>query len=92
MLLGNDLAGDKANVNPLITAKPCADQIVNPIEQDVPDPCIAWAVMCSISKKALEVDKDIDEINVDLSDTFVGYVLNETEKTCGPAMLAYLVS
>ena len=35
LLFSNDLAGDKAVVNPLVNANPCLDQI-DPIEIEVP--------------------------------------------------------
>ena len=37
LLLGNDLAGDKVVVNPLLTNIPCIDQPPDPIEQEIPD-------------------------------------------------------
>ena len=37
LLLGNDLAGDKVVVNPLLTIIPCIDQPPDPIEQEIPD-------------------------------------------------------
>ena len=37
LLLGNDLAGDKVVVNPLVTDMPCMDQSPDPIEQELPD-------------------------------------------------------
>ena len=37
LLLGNDLAGDKVVVNPLLTNTPCEDQLPDPIEQEIPD-------------------------------------------------------
>ena len=37
LLLGNDLAGDKVVVNPLVTNTPCMDQSPDPIEQELPD-------------------------------------------------------
>ena len=37
LLLGNDLAGDKVVVNPLLTTIPCLDQPPDPIEQEIPD-------------------------------------------------------
>ena len=36
LLLGNDLAGDKVVVNPLLTNIPCIDQPSDPIEQEIP--------------------------------------------------------
>ena len=37
LLLGNDLAGDKVVVYPLLTSTLCVDQPPDPIEQEVPD-------------------------------------------------------
>ena len=37
LLLGNDLAGDKVVVIPLLTNKSCIDQPPDPIEQEIPD-------------------------------------------------------
>ena len=37
LLLGNDLAGDKVVVNPLLTIIPCIDQPPDPIEQKIPE-------------------------------------------------------
>ena len=34
LLLGNDLAGDKVVVNPLVTDMHCIDQSLDPVEQD----------------------------------------------------------
>ena len=36
LLFGNDLAGDKVVVNPLVTDTPCMDQSPYPIEQELP--------------------------------------------------------
>ena len=37
LLLGDDLAGDKVVVDPLLTRTPCVDQPPDPIEQEIPD-------------------------------------------------------
>ena len=37
LLLGNDLAGDKVVVNPLVTDTPNIGQTDDPIEQEIPD-------------------------------------------------------
>ena len=39
LLLGNDLAGDKVVVNPLVTDTPNIGQKDDPIEQEIPDLC-----------------------------------------------------
>ena len=44
LLLGNDLAGDKVVVNPLVTDTPNIGQTDDPIEQEIPDLCPSCAV------------------------------------------------
>ena len=66
-LLGNDLAGDKVVVNPLLTNIPCIDQPTGPIEQEIPDLYLSCAVTRAMTKKAKQNDGDID-----LTDTFLG--------------------
>ena len=67
LLLGNDLAGDKVVVNPLLTNIPCIDQPSDPIEQEIPDLYPSCAVTRAMAKKAKQNDGDID-----LTDTFLG--------------------
>ena len=67
LLLGNDLAGDKVVVNPLMTNIPCIDQPPDPIEQEIPDLYPSCAVTRAMAKKAKQNDGDID-----LTDTFLG--------------------
>ena len=67
LLLGNDLAGDKVVVNPLLNNIPCIDQPPDPIEQEIPDLCPSCAVTRAMAKKAKQNDGDID-----LTDTFLG--------------------
>ena len=67
LLLGNDLAGDKVVVNPLLTNIPCIDQPSDPIEQKIPDLYPSCAVTRVMAKKAKQNDGDID-----LTDTFLG--------------------
>ena len=67
LLLGNDLAGDKVVVNPLLTNIPCIDQPPDPIEQEIPDLYPSCAVIRAMAKKAKQNDGDID-----LTDTFLG--------------------
>ena len=43
LLLGNDLAGEKVVVNPLVTDTPCLDQSLDPIKQD----SLLLTIMCS---------------------------------------------
>ena len=67
LLLGNDLAGDKVVVNPLLTNTPCIDQPSDPIEQEIPDLYPSCAVTRAMARKAKQNDGDID-----LTDTFLG--------------------
>ena len=67
LLLGNDLAGDKVVVNPLLTNIPCIDQPPDPIEQEIPDLYPSCDVTRAMAKKAKQNDGDID-----LTDTFLG--------------------
>ena len=71
LLLGNDLAGDKVVVNPLLTNIPCIDQPPDPIEQEIPDLYPSCAVTRAMAKKAKQNDGDID-----LIDTFWVSLLN----------------
>ena len=50
LLLGNDLAGDKVKVNPLLTEKPCYDQILDSVEQEIPGLYPSCVVTRSMSK------------------------------------------
>ena len=52
LLLGNDLAGDKVVVDPLLTSTPCVDQPPDPIEQEIPDLYPSCAVTRAMAKKA----------------------------------------
>ena len=67
LLLGNDLAGDKVVVNPLLTTIPCLDQPPDPIEQEIPDLYPSCAVTRAMAKRAKQNDGEID-----LTDTFLG--------------------
>ena len=69
LLLGNDLAGDKVVVNPLVTDTPCMDQSPDPIEQELPDLYPSCAVTRAMAKKATLTENQSD---VDLTDSFIG--------------------
>ena len=53
LLLGNDLAGDKIVVNPLVTDTPNIGQTDDPIEQEIPDLYPSCAVTRAMAKKAI---------------------------------------
>ena len=69
LLLGNDLAGDKVVVNPLVTETPCMDQSPDPIEQELPHLYPSCAVTRAMAKKATLTENQSD---VDLTDSFIG--------------------
>ena len=69
LLVGNDLAGDKVVVNPLVTDTPCMDQSPDPIEQELPDLYPSCAVTRAMAKKAMLTENQSD---VDLTDSFIG--------------------
>ena len=63
--LGNDLAGDKVVVNPLVTANPSLDHI-DPIE--IPELYPGCVVTIAMAKKTLS-----NEVKISLSDTFMNH-------------------
>ena len=69
LLLGNDLAGGKVVVNPLVTDTPCIDQSPDPIEQELPDLYPSCAVTRAMAKKAMLTENQSD---IDLTDSFIG--------------------
>ena len=82
LLLGNDLAGDKVVVNPLVTDTPNIGQTDDPIEQEIPDFYPSCAVTQAMAKNAILKDSNFD---IDLTDTFIGqYFNNEIKKSLDP--------
>ena len=75
LLLGNDLAGSKVEVNPLVTDKPSVDPNTDSIEQEIPGLFPSCAVTCSMSQsKSTSDDVTTD---VDLADTFISRMIND---------------
>ena len=74
LLLGNDLAGDKVVVNPLVTDTPLLDQTPDPIEQEIPYIFPSFAVTRAMAKKAILNNENKD---VDLFDTIIGQSFND---------------
>ena len=84
LLLGNDLAGDKVVVNPLVTDTPNIGQTDDPIEQEIPDLYPSCAVTRAMAKNAILKDSNFDN---DLTDTFIGqYFNNEIKKSLDPSL------
>ena len=62
--LGNDLAGDKVVIDPLLTSTHCVDQPPDPIEQKVPDLYLFCVITRAIAKKAKQ-NNGMQDINSD---------------------------
>ena len=77
LLLGNDLAGDKVVVNPLVTDTPNIGQTDDPIGQEIPDLYPSCAVTRAMAKKAILKNSNSD---IDLTDTFIGQYFNSEIK------------
>ena len=73
LLLGNDLAGDKVVVDPIVSDKPCVDQSVDPVEQENPDLDPACAVTRSMSKKVLDIPPSDDDLSATLEEPVIRY-------------------
>ena len=84
LLLGNNLAGDKVVVNPLVTDTPNIGQTEDPIEQEIPDLYPSCAGTRAMAKKAILKNSNSD---IDLTDTFIGqYFNNEIKKSLDPSL------
>ena len=72
-LLGNDLAGYKVVINPIVTDMPCVEQLPDPVEKEIPNLYPACAITHAMStKKSSDDYKDVD-----LEDTFINQVFQE---------------
>ncbi|CAB4005229.1 Retrovirus-related Pol poly from transposon, partial [Paramuricea clavata] len=86
LLLGNDLAGEKVTVNPIVTnkpMKPCSTSISDVIEQEIPNLYPSCAVTrAMVKQQELENNKrdDLDS-SYDLSDTFLTQLFDSGPKT-----------
>ncbi|MDA3086465.1 RNase H-like domain-containing protein [Campylobacter sp. CS_ED1] len=79
LLLGNDLAGDKVVVNPVVTDTPVLDYVPDSNEQEIPELYPSCAVTRAMAKKAT---LDSSKNEVELSDTFIGQIFgNEVSST-----------
>ena len=84
LLLGNDLAGDKVVVNPLVTDTTDIGQTDDHIEQEIPDLYPSCAVTRAMAKKAILKNSNSD---IDLTDTFIGQYFNdEIKKSLDPSL------
>ena len=74
LLLGNDLAGDKVVVDPLLTSTPFVDQLPDLIEQEIPDLYPSCAVTRAMAKK---VNQNNGMQDINLADTLIGRSFND---------------
>ena len=82
LLLGNDLAGDKVKINPIVTNKPCLTQQPDPVEQLIQDLYLSCAVTRTM-KKRQELEHKIDDVQADetgVSDTFLSKIFENLTK------------
>ena len=87
LLLGNDLAGDKVVIDPLLTSMPCVDQPPDPIEQEIPDLHPSCAVTRAMAKKA---NQNFGMQDINLADTLIGQSFNdEISNSFSPASLTF---
>ena len=73
LLKGNNLAGYKVVVDPLLTSILCVDQPRIPIKQEIPDLYPSSAVTRAMAKKAKQ---NIGMQDINLADTLVGQSFN----------------
>ena len=75
LLLGNDLAGSKVEVNPLVTDKPSVDPNTDSIEQEIP----GLFPSCAVTRSMTQSKSTSDDVttDVDLADTFLSRVSND---------------
>ena len=79
LLLGNDLAGDKVVVEPLLTSTPCVDQPPDPIEPKIPDLYPSCAITRAMVKKA-KPNSGMQDIT--LADTLIGQSFTNEISNC----------
>ena len=85
LILGNDLAGDKVVVNPVMTEKPEVTTTIDPIEDEIPDLYPSCAVTRAMAQKATlenaQVGKSTNsDYTYDLNDTFLSSMYNESDQ------------
>jgi hypothetical protein len=77
LILGNDLAGSKVNIDPILSDKPIISQSPDPIEDIIPNLYPSCAVTRAMSKQQLN-SQDADD--VDISDTFLPTLLDNSRE------------
>ena len=85
LILGNDLAGDKVVVNPVMTEKPEVTTTIDPIEEEIPDLYPSYVVTRAMAQKAnaenAQVGKSTNsDYTYDLNDTFLSCIYDESDQ------------
>ena len=85
LILGNELAGDKVVVNPVMTEKPEVTTTIDPIEDEIPDLYPYCAVTRAMAQKATlenaQVGKTTNSDYIyDLNDTFLSSMYKESDQ------------
>ena len=75
LLLGNDLAGSKVEVNRLVTDKPSVDPNTDSIEQEIP----GLFPSCAITRSMTQSKSTSDDVttDIDLADIFLSRMIND---------------
>ena len=90
LILGNDLAGEKVRVNPILSNTPCSEYIPNTTEQEIPNLSPSCAVTRGISKQQISSDSTADEY--ELSDTFITRIFDNEDEGQHPIRTLYLIN
>ena len=77
LLLGNDLAGDKVKVDPILADKPCLIQI---LQQPDPDLLAQWQKPWKKTKKKVN-DRNTDQGEIGILDTFLAKAFENLTRT-----------
>ena len=77
LLLGNDLAGSKVNVDPILSDKPIISQSPDPIEDIIPDLYPSCAVTRAMRKRQQNSENAHD---LNISDTFLPKLFNDSRE------------
>ena len=93
LILGNDLAGDKVVVNPVVTEKPEVGAVIDPIEEEIPDLYPSCAVTRAMARKATRSEAperkcSNSDFTYDLTDTFLTSLYDESDQHRSEAQIA----
>ena len=80
LILGNDLAGSKVKVVPILSDKPVIHQKPDPLEDDIPNLYPSCAVTRAMSKRK-QFDLEDADNGSDLSDTFLQKLFENSENS-----------